>query len=336
MAVPSGDNRGPCYWCFKTVKWIPVLFIVTIVAWSYYAYVIQLCILTVESPTKQVIYLIFYHLFFFMFCWSYWQTIFTDIGRVPSKYKIPEADYEAYVNHSDSYETQNTILETFASHLPITNITISGGVRFCEKCKIIKPDRAHHCSVCGVCVLKMDHHCPWINNCVSFTNYKFFVLFLGYALAYCVYVSLTSLPYFISFWRGDLQGMGRFHILFLFFVAIMFGVSLMSLFGYHCYLVCENRTTLEAFRPPSFRGVGTDKYGFHIGRYKNFKQVFGDDPKTWFLPFSTSLGDGIEYPVHSRHQQSSYQSMDSTQNSTRDAETETSKLNPGLTEISIL
>lgn len=64
----------------------------------------------------------------------------------------------------------------------------------------------------------------------------------------------------------------------------MFGVSLMSLFGYHCYLVCENRTTLEAFRPPTFRGVGPDKYGFHIGRYNNFQEVFGDDPKTWFLP----------------------------------------------------
>ncbi|KAJ8955450.1 hypothetical protein NQ318_003550 [Aromia moschata] len=113
MAVPSGDNRGPCYWCFKTVKWIPVLFIVTIVGWSYYAYVIQLCLITVESPVKQVLYLIFYHLFFFMFVWSYWQTIFTDVGRVPPKYKIPDADFEAYMSHADSYDTQNTILETF-------------------------------------------------------------------------------------------------------------------------------------------------------------------------------------------------------------------------------
>lgn len=174
--------------------------------------------------------------------------------------------------------------------------TLNGSVRFCEKCKIIKPDRAHHCSVCGACVLKMDHHCPWVNNCVNFTNYKYFVLFLGYALLYCLYVALTSLEYFIRFWRvsanthtntilsllyacsmfwssscyylhwipykikqlqncskmklelsqqGDLNGgMGRFHIVFLFFVSIMFAISLVSLFGYHVYLTLMNRTTL--------------------------------------------------------------------------------------------
>lgn len=48
-------------------------------------------------------------------------------------------------------------------------------MRFCDRCQLVKPDRAHHCSVCGVCVLKFDHHCPWINNCVNFSNYKFFV-----------------------------------------------------------------------------------------------------------------------------------------------------------------
>lgn len=69
----------------------------------------------------------------------------------------------------------------------------NGKARFCRKCNLSKPDRAHHCSTCGFCVLKMDHHCPWIGGCVGFKNYKTFVLFLFYADLLSVYICVTSL-----------------------------------------------------------------------------------------------------------------------------------------------
>lgn len=307
-------------WCWKAFKWLPVLLIVSIVGWSYYAYVIQLCILTIESTVEQSFYLIFYHLIFIMFCWSYWRTIFSDVRPVPEKYKLPEIELEKLMS-AETEDAQRMILENYAKDLPIYTRTLSGSIRYCNRCVIVKPDRAHHCSICSKCVLKMDHHCPWVNNCVCFHNYKFFMLFLAYALLYCVFIMATSMPYFIKFWKGDFgsAGVGRYHIVFAFCVALMFGISLGSLFTYHCYLVAHNRTTLEAFRSPMFRG-GLDKNGFSLGAYSNFKEVFGKSPNLWPIPVFSSLGDGSEYPVRREHQlqtfttthESHYESMGTT------------------------
>ncbi|KAF3838018.1 hypothetical protein F7725_009786 [Dissostichus mawsoni] len=282
--APSG-SRSIKKGCQRVLYWIPVLFIALIVAWSYYAYVLQLCIESIEGIAEKVIYLLVYHVIFIMFVWAYWQTIFTRPMNPLKEFHLSHSDKEL-LEREDRGESQQEILRRIAKDLPICTRTNSGAIRFCDRCQLLKPDRCHHCSVCDK-----------VNNCVGFANYKFFMLFLAYSLLYCLFITATDLQYFIKFWLNGLPDtQAKFHILFLFFSASTFSVSLASLLTYHCWLVCKNRSTLEAVRSPVFRH-GTDKNGFSLGFSKNFRQVFGDEVKYWPIPIFSGLGDGCSFPA---------------------------------------
>ncbi|TRY88700.1 hypothetical protein DNTS_006271 [Danionella cerebrum] len=274
--------------CWRALYWIPVIFISLIVAWSYYAYVWQLCRETITDKGKQTVYLLVYHVLFSMLVWSYWQTIFTAPMNPLKEFHLSHPDKELL--EREERESQQEVLKRIAEDLPIYTSTPSGAIRYCDHCQLLKPDRCHHCSACDMCILKMDHHCPWVNNCVGFANYKFFLLFLAYSLLYCIFISVTDFQYFIQFWtKGLPDTQAKFHIMFLFFTASTFSLSLAFLFAYHCWLVCKNRSTLVFQHGP-------DKNGFSLGANKNFRQVFGDEKKLWLLPVFSSLGDGCSFP----------------------------------------
>ncbi|KAG0280317.1 hypothetical protein BGZ96_001604, partial [Linnemannia gamsii] len=80
---------------------------------------------------------------------------------------------------------------------PLATLSVTkrnGRSRWCNVCKIVKPDRCHHCSECNRCVLRMDHHCPWVNGCVGFDNYKYFYLFIFYGSLASLWVVGSMIP----------------------------------------------------------------------------------------------------------------------------------------------
>lgn len=121
---------------------------------SWYAYVVELCIKVVESKVEVFFLLVFYHICYIFLLWSYYKTIFTPQAIVPAPFKISRSELDQLFKIKNPDE-QTRLLKHLAADLPVLNCTINNCVRFCEKCQHIKPDRAHHCSVCNVCNLKM-------------------------------------------------------------------------------------------------------------------------------------------------------------------------------------
>uniref|UniRef100_A0A8C2ASY1 Palmitoyltransferase n=1 Tax=Cyprinus carpio TaxID=7962 RepID=A0A8C2ASY1_CYPCA len=60
------------------------------------------------------------------------------------------------------------------------------------------PARTHHCSICSRCILKMDHHCPWLNNCVGHFNHRYFFSFCLFMTMACIYCSISAKDMFLD------------------------------------------------------------------------------------------------------------------------------------------
>lgn len=73
------------------------------------------------------------------------------------------------------------------------NATSGGAGAACTTCKTPKPARSKHCSLCGHCVRRFDHHCAWINNDVGENNHRYFLLFLYVHAILCFVAACDSL-----------------------------------------------------------------------------------------------------------------------------------------------
>ncbi|EUC62014.1 DHHC palmitoyltransferase [Rhizoctonia solani AG-3 Rhs1AP] len=127
-----------------------------------------------------------------------------------------------------------------------------GEKRWCRKCWAPKPERAHHCSYCKRCVLKMDHHCPWLaNNCVGHRTYPSFVHFLvctTLLAVHAVSVSVSPIKWYFNN-TIDILDSTPFHALYLALGGAIFTICMGSFAGFHIYLVTTGQTTIEQLSP---------------------------------------------------------------------------------------
>ncbi|NXC17297.1 ZDH15 Palmitoyltransferase, partial [Corythaeola cristata] len=184
-----------------------------------------------------VAYLIIFHILFVLFVWTYWKSIFTLPVQPGKKYHMSYADKERYENE-ERPEVQRQILAEIARKLPVYTRTGSGVDAVTTELHCVSLHRKVPTYLCSAAA---SSAC----SCVTAS-----------ALAFLLFVALKCLQisgFYLSFslvlccfaFQGELtNGRSKFHVLFLLFVAVMFFVSLMFLFGYHCWLVSRNRSTL--------------------------------------------------------------------------------------------
>ncbi|KAG0220319.1 DHHC palmitoyltransferase-domain-containing protein [Mortierella sp. GBAus27b] len=246
-----------------------------------------LSIMWANLNVRALLYLIPFNFSLAMLGWNYYLTMITNPGS-------PPVDWSPPTDGSSLEYKQST-------HTP----------RYCSACDTYKPPRAHHCRTCKKCILKMDHHCPWVQNCVGYFNYGHFVRFIIWTTISTFMCALLLIFRCMEAYENESLGINRNSAptqeqILLIIVnlgldgGVLVGISLLTI--YHLWCISNNTTTIESWEKDRVltmirRGKISDvKCPYNQGIIANFQQVLGKNPLLWLWP-QPMLGDGLYFKV---------------------------------------
>uniref|UniRef100_A0A146P4F1 Palmitoyltransferase n=1 Tax=Fundulus heteroclitus TaxID=8078 RepID=A0A146P4F1_FUNHE len=161
----------------------------------------------------------------------------------------------------------------------IRNVQINNQIvklKYCYTCKIFRPPRASHCSICDNCVDRFDHHCPWVGNCVGKRNYRYFYLFTLTLSLLTIYIFAFNIVHVVmrSVDSGFLKTLKETPGTVLEMLVCFFTLwSMVGLTGFHTYLISLNQTTNEDIKGSwSGKNRGQNPYS-HKNIIKNCCEV---------------------------------------------------------------
>lgn len=166
-------------------------------------------------------------------------------------YYSPAAERDASVNGGRQDVTVTVANRAGSSEQAEVEPREKSRRNWCTVCRVMRPPRAGHCRICGVCVLRLDHHCVWINSCVGQANHRSFLLTLVFflltslygislvlqsvcprqnvltALLYCpgVYNQYSTALCFTCAWYSSIVTGGLLHLLVVQVVNISYNVT---------------------------------------------------------------------------------------------------------------
>lgn len=196
------------------------------------------------------------------------QTSFTDPGILPRATPDEAADIEKQIDNTGntSYRPPPRTKEVVINQQVVK-------LKYCFTCKMFRPPRTSHCSLCDNCVERFDHHCPWVGNCVGKRNYRFFYTFivsLSFLTAFIFGCVTTHLALRAQGGKGLVFALQESPGSAVELVICFFSVwSILGLSGFHTYLVASNLTTNE-----DIKGSWSGKSGEDVTNPYSHKNIF--------------------------------------------------------------
>jgi palmitoyltransferase len=136
--------------------------------------------------------------------------------------------------------------------------------------------------VLGRCVLKMDHYCIWVVNCVGLLNYKFFLQFLAYGLLGSATAVALMIQPMVDFLKGSPDAPLSPTPFIVVVMDGAFAAALTGFIGMHWSLLAHGCTTIEMYEKER-----PEPWPYDRGLRRNAEDVLGRSRLSWLLPRHT-------------------------------------------------